>query len=60
MLDKDEIYKQNMNDMNRIATVLSEILKEKELTPDDDRRINYCTKLMRDVREKQKIVKNFK
>lgn len=60
MLDKSELWKQNLQDLLRVAIVLSEILENKELTEEESNRINYGTKILKNVTEIQKRINTIK
>lgn len=52
MADKETIHKQNLQDLIRVVAVLAEILEKKELTDEDDKRLDYTTKVVNNVKEK--------
>lgn len=56
MLKKDELYKQSLQDLLRVVVILSEILEQKELTDEENNRINYGTKVLNDVTRIQKKI----
>lgn len=53
MASKKEINKQNLQDLLRVCVILGQILEEKELTDEERERIEYCTKSIQTVTEKQ-------
>ena len=60
MLDKSELWKQNLQDLLRVAIVLSQILETKELTEEENNRISYGTKILKNVTEIQKRINTIK
>ncbi len=52
MADKNEIQKQNLQDLLQVCIILGQILEEKELTEEEKERIDYCTKNLKTVTEK--------
>lgn len=60
MLKKEDIQHQNISDMLRVAVILGGILEDKQLTPAENKRVVYCTKIIMNVSEKQKVINNFK
>lgn len=55
-MNQKEINKQNLQDLLRVCVVLSELIAEKEVTEEEQERIDYCTKLLTTVTEKQKYI----
>lgn len=52
MTDKKTIQNQNLADLVRVVIVLSQILETKELTRQDEQRLEYTTKVIKNVKEK--------
>lgn len=52
-MNKEELYKQSLNDLLRITVIFVEILRDKELTDVEERRIDYATKVVEDASRKQ-------
>lgn len=59
-MNQAEINKQNLQDLLRVCIVLGEILQEKEVTEDEQKRIDYCTKNLQTVLKKQLDINNKK
>lgn len=60
MADKDDLYKQNLHDLLAVCVVLGQVLQELDI-PEEDRervqeRIDYCTKNLKTVTEKQLLL----
>lgn len=53
---KEQLYNQSLSDLLRVVVVLSEILENKELTKEEETRINYGTKVIDNVAENQRII----
>ncbi len=53
MAEERELYKQNLHDLLRVCIILGQILEEKELTDEELERIDYCTKNLKTITEKQ-------
>lgn len=53
---KEQLYNQSLSDLLRVVVVLSEILENKELTKEEENRINYGTKVIDNVAENQRII----
>lgn len=56
MTSKETLYHQIVKDMATVIAVMNDILNEKELTDRELQRINYCTKVTIQVREKVLII----
>lgn len=59
-MSREELYKQSLQDLLRVVVILSEILEKKEIDEEEQDRINYGTKVLKNVTEKQNIINNLK
>lgn len=59
MISTEEIRKQNLQDLSSLVTILWEMLSQKELTPADERRVRYCSKIARNVNQKEKELQKY-
>ena len=56
----DDLYRQNMKDLQYISIIFFEILGNKTITPEEKIRIEYCVVLMRTIAEKQLYINSMK
>ena len=56
----DDLYCQNMKDLQYISIIFFEILGNKTITPEEKIRIEYCVVLMRTIAEKQLYINSMK
>ena len=52
----DDLYRQNMKDLQYISIIFFEILGNKYITPEEKSRIEYCVVMMRTIAEKQSYI----
>lgn len=56
MSNEFDVNKQNLQDLLNVCVVLGQILQNKEVTQEEQERIDYCTKILLTVTEKQKFL----
>lgn len=58
-MTREELYCQSLSDLNRAVIILAEILETKKLSREEEQRIAYGTKLLKDAKSRQiKLTKN--
>lgn len=55
-MTQKELYNQSLLDLLRVVIVLHEILQNKELTEEENDRIKYGTKVIKNVTQTQKKI----
>lgn len=52
-MTNDEIYRLCLADLSRVNTILFEIIVAAGITPNEQKRVDYCVKIIEGVTEKQ-------
>lgn len=58
-MTKEEIYLQSLSDLAHANTLLISVLREKEVSEDEQKKIYYSLKLLSSVVETQKYLNSF-
>jgi len=56
-MTREEIRKQNMEDMGYLISMLNDILRDKELSEEEENRLAYGTKVLKNIINKEKEIR---